>query len=113
MRNPYLLWHQIIASREGGSFDIEVSSSSEVYTLEELTNCTVRFSGQSSGNLPAAIYIHGVRKSLVSVTSGEFTSSLSPVVLFCCQRASLPIPLSGQYSSATTVVIPSYSYQGV
>ncbi|EER18216.1 hypothetical protein Pmar_PMAR005121 [Perkinsus marinus ATCC 50983] len=86
----------IIASREGDSFDIEVSSSSEVYTLEELTNCTVRFSGQSSGNLPAAIYIHGVRKSLVSVTS-EGISPDTPVgpVLLCYDCRDSIIQLSG------------------
>ncbi|KAF4695477.1 Serine/arginine-rich splicing factor 1 [Perkinsus olseni] len=93
----------VIGSRDGGVFDVEVNSSSEVYTLQDLTNCAVRFNTSSSTapvqHLPAAIYIHGVRNSFIAVTH-EAPSPGTPVgpVILCYDCHDSVIQLSGCYA---------------
>ncbi|KAF4754170.1 Serine/arginine-rich splicing factor 1, partial [Perkinsus olseni] len=95
----------VIGSRDGGVFDVEVNSSSEVYTLQDLTNCTVRFNTTTSSStapvqhLPAAIYIHGVCKSFIAVTHESSTPGIpvGPVIL-CYDCHDTIIQLSGCYA---------------
>ncbi|KAF4690328.1 hypothetical protein FOZ63_012500, partial [Perkinsus olseni] len=86
----------VIGSRDGGVFDVEVNSSSQVYTLQDLTNCTVRFNTSSSSSatpvqhLPAAIYIHGVRNSFIAVTHGQLFPLPLRILMLLSQRPPLP-----------------------
>ncbi|KAF4661628.1 Serine/arginine-rich splicing factor 1 [Perkinsus chesapeaki] len=58
----------VLSSLNGGVYDIDVNSSCEVYNIQDVSNCTIRFnSSGESAYVPAAIYVHNMRQCFLSV----------------------------------------------